>query len=54
VHGNYIKGTFKNGKPEGKCILKKKDGGTYEGDMKNGEKNGYGEETTKKGMIFKG
>ena len=47
-------GEIKNGKPDGRGIKLKPDGGMYFGEWKNGKKHGQGTDTSPDGNSFEG
>ena len=52
--GDVYVGDWKNGKAQGKGILKYKDGNTYFGDWREGKANGYGVMEYSNGNRYKG
>jgi hypothetical protein len=52
--GDSYSGTWRNGKAEGKGILKYKDGGVYSGDWRDGKADGQGTMVYSDGSKYEG
>jgi len=51
--GNTIRGNFQNNKPHGECTIEFSDGGSYEGFLNFGKKQGQGTYKTNE-IIYEG